>query len=223
MASSTNTDVASTSPVDASTDTNADSTPAVATMNPTNSNVSTTTTPTNSSTAATAPTPRASRSCEGVIPLKEKEVKRYLDLIYRYCPQARPGSKYVIQLLGDVQPNLYSTSCDGVGIVRGLQGSAGVRCDSCDQLWSKDGSRIKSKVVKKKGRKLNEVITVLQATMMTEDHYTILDKFSRNKDEDLSTQGIELKEKAKAYKEFYKEIKLVSVTSFSLIASFITN
>eukprot|EP00956_Cyclotella_meneghiniana_P013029 scaffold18588_cov79-Cyclotella_meneghiniana.AAC.7 len=143
--------------------------------------------PTNSNVSTTTTTPTNS-STAATAPTPR--ASRSCEGVIRYSTQRKRG-------------------CDGVGIVRGLQGSAGVRCDSCDQLWSKDGSRIKSKVVKKKGRKLNEVITVLQATMMTEDHYTILDKFSRNKDEDLSTQGIELKEKAKAYKEFYKQSPVI--------------
>ena len=151
------------------------------------------------------------RSCEGVIPLKDANTKRQLDMLYRYCPHTREGSSYELRLLGDIQPNLYATACDGVGIVRTDKRSGGVRCDSCDELWKKDGIRIKSKVVKKKGEKLIEVVAALHAPMMTDDHYRAFDNFSRNKDADLNSQGIELKEKVNLYKEFYKEIKLVSL------------
>jgi hypothetical protein len=132
-------------------------------------------------------------------------------MIYRYCPRSRSGSNYVLGLLGDIQANVYATACNGVGIVRQDKRSGGVRCDSCDELWKKEGSRIKSKVVKKKGEKLIEVVSALHAPMMTDDHFRTFDNFSRNKDSDLNSQGIELKEKVNAYKEFYKEIKLVSV------------
>lgn len=163
-----------------------------------------------SSTPQTTPSVVVRRSCEGVIPLKDSVIKRQLDMIFRYCPHSRQGSNYVLKLLGGLQANVYTTVCDGVGIIRHDKRSPGIRCDSCNDLWNKSGSKIKSTVVKRKAEKIIEVLTALHATMMTEDHYRILDNFSRNKNADLNEQGIELKHKANAFKEFYKEITSVS-------------
>ena len=182
-----------------------------ATTDPADNSIDLTTTTTEIDTTVTASTAKtAPRSCEGVIPLKDKDTKRHLDMVYRYCRHTDEGSKYLIKKLGGVQPNIYSTVCDGVGIVRGDKRSPGVRCDPCNDLWLRDGSRIKSSVIKKKAVKIIEVLHVLHDTTMTERSYQILDNYTRNKDKDLSVQGVELKKKANDYKEFYKEIKSVS-------------
>ena len=181
----------------------------VSTLSP---NIGTNAPASTSSSATLTPLASVRRSCEGVIPLNDTIIKRQLDMIYRYCPRSRPGSNYVLNLLGGVQANVYATACNGVGIVRHDKRSGGVHCDSCDELWKKEGSRIKRKVIKKKAEKLIEVVSALHATMMNDDHFRTFDNFSRNKDADLNSQGIELKEKVNSYKEFYKEIKLVSAS-----------
>ena len=136
-------------------------------------------------------------TCEGIIPLNDKSIRMQLDLYKKYATPS-PTSTYHVKHIGDsFQSNLYSNECDGAGITRWNKKHSGVRCVSCQQMWTARSSKL-TKMVKDRCKKFRGVEVCLMLPTLSEEHADEMQNFARTKQSDLSEPiGLQLLQKVK--------------------------
>lgn len=152
-------------------------------------------------------------SCTGVIP-SSKNIQKGLNLFARYCITTE-SADYRLALVGDsLDWNLFSLQCNDTGIPREKK-NGGVRCDSCQALWTKTSSK-KTKLIKNWETKLKSVEKCLYIPVLAESDATEMTNFTRISENFLNERGKELKAKIKDRLEYYK----AATVRFTLLVCF---
>ena len=146
----------------------------------------------------------SSVSCNGVMPLKNKERNNYLTHVVKYASNS--SLMYSYRLIGS-QGNLFSKGCPNSGVPSSDKRHPGVRCVNCKQLFSEKSWKLWH-IIDQQGKLFIEALRCIYNLYLTDTYNEIMHKFKQVKSSDLSMSGIELQSKVRSLHEFYKEAKV---------------
>ena len=148
-----------------------------------------------------------SMSCSGIMPLTRSSFNLLLDIYEKYI--SRPGDAYMFKKIGcSTQANAYSSHCTGVGIPRSGRVNPGLRCNECQEVWSTENWRLREKV-NRRGGLISQVLCILYRRDISSEDYKTLLRFKKTDVGFLNENGIVLREKVMALREFYNVAKVI--------------